>query len=72
MERELTDEAQSDRDDFEREYAFSGCSCFISPPCGWCTHPGNPHNQEDDECYKPVEDTKPEFDIMQSIRNFCK
>lgn len=51
--RRLTAEAQADRDDFESR--DSGCTCFISPPCGHCTHPGNPHNQEDDECWEPAE-----------------
>jgi hypothetical protein len=48
-ERVLTAEAQADRDDFDRD--DGGCSCHISPPCGYCTHPGNPLNQEDDDCW---------------------
>lgn len=48
-ERVLTPEARADRDDFEREVEERGCTCFISPPCGFCTHPGNPRNQEEDE-----------------------
>ncbi len=50
-ERRLTDEAQQDRDMFEVNYEDRGCTCFISPPCGWCTHPGYPHNQETDDCW---------------------
>ena len=51
----LTPEAEADRDDFEREYSDRGCTCFISPPCGYCTHPGNPINQEEcDDCWMPV------------------
>jgi hypothetical protein len=69
MERELTDEAQADRDAFDLKYWNSGCTCFISPPCSYCTHPGNPLNQEGDECYKPVETAKPEIDLMKSIRD---
>ena len=49
LERVLTPEAQAERDDFDAEVADRGCTCFISPPCGYCTHPGNPHNQEEDE-----------------------
>ena len=53
MELKLTDGAQLDRDDFNN--AFKGrseCTCFISPPCCWCIHPGNPRNQEeDDSCW---------------------
>lgn len=54
MSRHLTDEAQDDRDQFDRTFGDSGCTCFISPPCGHCTHPGNPLNQEEDEFW--VED----------------
>lgn len=52
-ERVLTPEAQADRDDFERD--DYGCSCHISRPCGYCTHPVNPLNQEDDDCWMEVE-----------------
>lgn len=53
--RRLTDEAQAERDDFDDELADRGCTCFISPPCSWCTHPGNPHNQDEDEtCWQDV------------------
>jgi hypothetical protein len=49
-ERELTPEAQAERDDFKAEYGSDGnCSCHLSPPCGSCSHPGNPRNQEEDE-----------------------
>lgn len=54
MPRQLKPEAQEDRDAFESE--DSGCSCHINPPCGHCTHPGNPLNQEDDEFYEEVPD----------------
>jgi hypothetical protein len=49
VERELTPEAQADRDAFERDYDGGNCSCHLSPPCGSCTHPGNPLNQDEDE-----------------------
>ena len=49
-ERILTPEAEAEREDFEARYGMLGnCSCHISPPCGSCTHPGNPRNQEEDE-----------------------
>jgi hypothetical protein len=49
-ERILTPEAEAERDDFEAKYGMLGnCSCHIFPPCGSCTHPGNPRNQEEDE-----------------------
>ena len=37
LERVLTPEAQAERDDFDAEVADRGCTCFISPPCGYCT-----------------------------------
>jgi hypothetical protein len=50
----LTAEAESDRADFHREFGSGNCSCFISPPCLSCTHPGNPINQEENEwCWEP-------------------
>ncbi len=49
-ERTLTPEAQLERDQFDRKFGSDGnCSCHLSPPCGSCTHPGNPRNQEEDE-----------------------
>ena len=53
MTRRLTAEAQAERDDFENEFDGGNCSCHTSPPCSSCTHPGNPHNQEADDCYVP-------------------
>lgn len=58
--KQLTERAQRDRDSFEAsddEYgrlSDRGCTCFLSPPCGWCTHPGNPLNQEEDEAWELV------------------
>lgn len=50
MPRQLTSEARAERENFDRE--DMGCSCHISPPCGFCTDPGNPFNQEeDDSCW---------------------
>ena len=70
--RVLTDEAQADRDDFDINYggysSHGGCSCFISPPCGFCTHPGNPLNQEEfDDCWIEIpEATKKNQDALQT------
>lgn len=48
--RVLTSEAQDRRDDYEIARAeMGGCTCFRCPPCGVCTHEGNPLNQEEDE-----------------------
>jgi hypothetical protein len=39
--------------EFARCYGDNGCTCFISAPCGYCTHPGNPANlEEDDEAWE--------------------
>jgi hypothetical protein len=57
MSRVLTAEAQADRFHFHQEYGYDGnCYCFTgAAPCGSCTHPGNPHNQDDDEsCWEPA------------------
>jgi len=53
----LTEEAEAENLEFIRRYGHDGnCSCFISPPCGSCTHPGNPANQAEDEaCWEPDE-----------------
>lgn len=54
----LTKEAKKDREDFYNKFGDSGeCSCHINPPCSFCTHPGNPVNQEEDpECWIEVPD----------------
>lgn len=52
MSKVLTPEAEADREEFDREYDGGNCSCHISPPCGSCTHPGNPHNQDEyEDCW---------------------
>lgn len=57
MTRILKPEHQADRDDFvAKTYDGGGCSCHISPPCGWCTHPGNPLNQEEDKFYEEIDE----------------
>jgi hypothetical protein len=69
--RVLTEAAQNDRDAFERYTNLTGCSCHISPPCGYCTHPGNPMNQEEDESCWKVSYTKDEalwYSICQMRR----
>ena len=49
MTKQLTEQAENDRAEFEANYAYRGCTCFQVAPCGYCTHPGNPLNQEEDE-----------------------
>lgn len=46
---ELKREWQAVADDFMEIYWDSGCTCFLSPPCGYCTHEGNPNNLEECE-----------------------
>ena len=57
MERKLTAEAQTDRDDFNEMINDLGlsCSCHINAPCTVCEHPGNPINQEDDICWEKTD-----------------
>ena len=33
--------------EFLSRYEGEGCTCFICPPCGFCTHEGNPSNLEE-------------------------
>ena len=53
MGKVLKDWAQAERDQFDSEFSGGNCSCHIAPPCGSCTHPGNPLNQaEDEDCWE--------------------
>lgn len=49
VDRILKPEYQELADDFEMESRDRGCTCFISPPCSYCTHEGNPANLEGDD-----------------------
>lgn len=42
-------EWQTEADAFRRDYADRGCTCFLSPPCDFCLHPGNPANLAETE-----------------------
>lgn len=65
-ERILTQEAQAFRDDFNwGGFRDGGCRCFIYPPCGYCTHPGNPRNQDEEESCWMVE----RFDIEDALQD---
>jgi len=65
--KELTEQAQDDRDDFE-DIENDGCTCHCgNPPCSWCTHPGNPHNQEDDFNYKPTKETSDMKKVISDV-----
>jgi hypothetical protein len=55
MGRILTEDAAVRRAAFDEHYGEGNCSCFNVAPCGSCTHPGNPANQEeDDECWENI------------------
>lgn len=46
-----------------------GCTCFLSPPCSYCTHEGHPINvEETPEFWEPDE---PAVDVMDTIRAAC-
>lgn len=50
--RRLTAEAEAARDEwFYTHKLGAGCTCWSSPPCPSCLHPGNPLNQETDDCW---------------------
>lgn len=64
----LTAQAQFDRDQFD-EIDYGGCSCFISPPCNFCVHPGNPRNQDDfDEFWEPENLTEKILFQLETVR----
>ena len=52
--RILNEYGQELSDEFESA-GYSGCTCFLSPPCSFCTHPGNPLClEENDEAWEDV------------------
>lgn len=73
--QQLTEAAQLDRDDFEREHdgecslADRGCVCFTGcAPCACCTHPGNPRNQvEDDAVWELIDENSVERAIREEF-----
>ena len=68
MEKILTESAQNDRDNFDYSIRDQGCTCFISAPCMYCTHPGNPYNQNDDEsCWEDYIDNTCKFFTNQHV-----
>lgn len=40
----LTEDARAEHDEWQMEHHDRGCTCFLSPPCSFCTHPGHPLN----------------------------
>ena len=55
--KRLTEAAESDRACFDSDYADYGCSCHLRAPCGYCVHPGNPVNQEENpDCWEELPD----------------
>jgi hypothetical protein len=47
MSLELMPWAQEAATSFWRKYGDGNCSCHINPPCGSCTHEGNPRNLDE-------------------------
>lgn len=45
----LTSDSLEEYYDFLKYHDYRGCWCFISPPCSYCTHSGNPNNLIEDE-----------------------
>lgn len=69
-ERRLTEEAEERIAEFEKVWGDRGCTCFISPPCAWCTHPDNPHNvHEEDDAWE--REPKP-IDYLGAARALCR
>lgn len=44
--KQLTQWAEDALAEWELLHGDRGCTCFTSPPCPSCTHPGNPSNLE--------------------------
>jgi hypothetical protein len=83
----LTQEAEERIANFELNRGHECCSCFISPPCSWCTDPDNPHNvhEEDDAwvdesnqsnvkefVYANSKDYAEPIDYMKAVRDMCR
>lgn len=47
MSKELLPWAKEAEWAFNQNFGDAGCTCFISPPCSFCTHEGNPRNLEE-------------------------
>ena len=43
----LKPEYQELYDEFMLGWDDRGCTCFQRPPCGYCTHEGNPSNLDE-------------------------
>lgn len=57
MARELNEEGEALREEFESVYKDSCCYCHLCPPCNYCVHPGNPMNlAECDDLWVEVPD----------------
>jgi len=55
MVRQLNQTGLEYQEEFKRRYEDHGCSCHVSPPCGFCVDPGNPTNlAEDDSMWETV------------------
>lgn len=66
--RQLKPKYQKLRDDFAEELEHtSSCSCHINPPCGFCTHEGNPTNLEDNPDAWEYEDMPLRSDGHQTV-----
>ena len=54
--RKLTEEGEELKCRFNYDYDDGNCSCHLGgAPCSSCTHPGNPHNLDnDDEMWEPL------------------
>lgn len=54
--KQLTEEYEEIYEEFRQAHDDGGCTCFLNPPCGYCTHPGNPSNlEETEEAWVPAD-----------------
>jgi len=73
-EKVLTKKYQEIHDEFVNNYENYDitCTCHIAPPCGYCTHPGNPSNlEETPEAWLTFEEVKdvPIEDPFEHLNN---
>lgn len=67
MARQLKPDWQVEADDFELSYLDRGCTCFLSPPCSYCVHPGNPLNlEENEEAWEVIDENPTKKKILVS------
>lgn len=69
--RQLNQAGEDAVAEFEDIYMNRTCRCFISPPCSYCTHEGNPINVEETPEYWDDDVPTKTDDVMNITRAMC-